>query len=120
MCLQGDCGERALIEQQQFNTWNYTLRFPDSQEPNAQSQNPLVSLAIQQAQSSYSQRFINLLENYHEYKNFSNKAWYPNSVGSYDSLESLHDQVHGVFGTNGGHMAYVRMIRFWAHGRATA
>lgn len=111
------CACKAIVEsgaliEQQFNTWNYTLRFPDSQSPNAQSQNALVSLAIQQAQSSYSQRFINLLENYHEYKNFSNKAWYPNSVGSYDSLESLHDQVHGVFGTNGGHMAYVRLIRF--------
>lgn len=111
MCLQDESGEPTLIEQQ-FNTWNYTLRWPDSQLPNAQSQNPLVSLAIQQEQGSYSQRFINLLENYQEYRNFSNKAWYPNSVGSYDSLESIHDQIHGVFGNNGGHMAYVRLIRF--------
>lgn len=108
---QADCGEPMLIDKQ-FNRWNYTLRYPDSQGPNAQSQNKLVVLAIQQAQSSYSQRFVNLLENYQEYKNFSNKAWYPNSVGSYDSLESLHDQVHGVFGTNGGHMAYVRLTLF--------
>lgn len=53
---------------------------------------------------------MNLLESYHEYENFSNKAWYPNSASSYDSLESLHDEIHGVFGTNGGHMAYVRLI----------
>lgn len=105
-----DCGESGLIHKQ-FNQWNYSLRYPDSQGPNAQSQNPLVALAIQQGQSSYSQRFINLLENYDKYENFSNKAWYPNSVNSYDSLESLHDQIHGVFGTNGGHMAYVRLIR---------
>lgn len=62
---------------------------------------------MDQSQDSYSQRFMNLLEAYPLYKNFSNKAWYPESAGSYDSLESLHDEIHGMFGTNGGHMAYV-------------
>lgn len=50
---------------------------------------------------------MNLLENYPTYSHFSNEAWYPNDAGSYDSLESLHDQIHGLVGTNGGHMAYV-------------
>lgn len=50
---------------------------------------------------------MNLLENYPTYSHFSNEAWYPDDAGSYDSLESLHDQIHGLVGTNGGHMAYV-------------
>lgn len=50
---------------------------------------------------------MNLLENYPTYSHFSNKAWYPNDASTYDSLESLHDQIHGLVGTNGGHMAYV-------------
>ena len=63
---------------------------------------------IDQNQDSYSQRFMILLQAYPLYKNFSNKAWIPDSAGTYDSLESLHDQIHGLVGTNGGHMAYVR------------
>lgn len=50
---------------------------------------------------------MNLLEAYPLYKNFSNKAWIPDASSKYDSLESLHDQIHGLVGTNGGHMAYV-------------
>ncbi len=99
-------GDGKLIAEQ-FNTWEYSLRYPDSQERNASSQNKLVSEQVDQSQSSYSQRFMNLLEAYPSYTNFSNKAWYPESPGSYDSLESLHDQIHGIVGTNGGHMAYV-------------
>lgn len=53
---------------------------------------------------------MNLLENYRTYSHFSNEAWYPNNDGSYDSLESLHDQIHGLVGTNGGHMAYVSQV----------
>lgn len=55
---------------------------------------------------------MNLLEAYPLYKNFSNKSWIPNSPGRYDSLESLHDQIHGLVGTNGGHMAYVSKALF--------
>ena len=50
---------------------------------------------------------MNLLENYKTYDHFSNEAWFPDNPGNYDSLESLHDQIHGLVGTNGGHMAYV-------------
>lgn len=53
---------------------------------------------------------MNLLENYRTYSHFSNEAWFPNNDGAYDSLESLHDQIHGLVGTNGGHMAYVSQV----------
>ncbi|MCJ1264839.1 hypothetical protein MMC22_004714 [Lobaria immixta] len=102
-----------------FNTWQYTLRYPDSQTKNAQSQNSLVVDQVDQSQDSYSQRFMILLEAYPLYKNFSNKAWIPDSSGTYDSLESLHDQIHGLVGTNGGHMAYLEYAAFdpifWLH-----
>ena len=49
---------------------------------------------------------MNLFITYPEYGNFSNKAWIPGTPGSYDSLESLHDQLHGLLGS-GGHMSVV-------------
>lgn len=49
---------------------------------------------------------MNLFITYPEYGNFSNKGWIPGTPGSYDSLESLHDQLHGLLGS-GGHMSIV-------------
>ena len=52
---------------------------------------------------------MNLLQSYPLYGNFSNKAWFSeNGPGSYSSLESLHDDIHGMVGGNNGHMAVVR------------
>lgn len=99
---------RASADYKKFDYWPNTLRYPNSDEnPNAQSQNPLVVSEMDQSQASFSQRFIVLLQAYSSYSNFSNKAWIPNSANNYDSLESLHDQIHGLVGINGGHMAYV-------------
>ena len=90
-----------------MSTWAYTLRYPNSQAANAGSQNGLVARQLDQSQASFSKRFMNLLEAYPTYQRFSNKAWIPNSPGAYDSLESLHDQIHGLVGGNGGDMSYV-------------
>ena len=49
---------------------------------------------------------MNILQVYWKFEHFGNEGWIPNSPGSYDSLESLHDQIHGLVG-NGGHMAIV-------------
>lgn len=49
---------------------------------------------------------MNLFVTYPQYGNFSNKGWIPGTPGSYDSLESLHDQLHGLLGS-GGHMSVV-------------
>ena len=49
---------------------------------------------------------MNILQVYWKFEHFGNEGWIPNSPGSYDSLESIHDQIHGLVG-NGGHMAIV-------------
>lgn len=52
---------------------------------------------------------MNILQVYWKFEHFGNEGWIPNSPGSYDSLESIHDQIHGLVG-NGGHMG---IVRFW-------
>ncbi|KAL8704173.1 MAG: hypothetical protein Q9201_002671 [Fulgogasparrea decipioides] len=100
-----------------FNVWRETLRYPSTKSAAASSQNPLVSQQISQSQDTYAQRFMNLLQAYPRFTNFSNSAWTPNSPG-YDSLESLHNQIHGLVG-NGGHMAIIDYAGFdpifWLH-----
>ncbi len=55
---------------------------------------------------SYRDRLYNLFTAYTNYTEFASKAWFPNDGGNYDSVESVHDQIHGLVG-NGGHMSYV-------------
>ncbi|KAL8679857.1 MAG: hypothetical protein Q9186_003877 [Xanthomendoza sp. 1 TL-2023] len=100
-----------------FNVWPHTMRYPSGQTATATSQNSLVSRQIDQSQNTYAQRFMNLLQAYPRFANFSNSAWTPNALG-YDSLESLHNQIHGLIG-NGGHMAVIDYAGydpvFWLH-----
>lgn len=56
---------------------------------------------------------------YNDYTTFSNEAWIPNDdPAGYDSLESIHDQIHGLTGS-GGHMTYIHYSAFdplfWLH-----
>ncbi|KAL8999226.1 MAG: hypothetical protein Q9169_001891 [Polycauliona sp. 2 TL-2023] len=82
-----------------FNIWQQTLRYPSAQNDAATSQNDLVSQQIEKAQSTYAQRIMNLLQ-------------------AYPSLESLHNQIHGLMG-NGGHMSFIDYAAFdpvfWLH-----
>ena len=91
-----------------YNIWPSTLRYPSSKDKGATSRNDAVAAQMLQSQPSYSQRFMNLLQVYYKFEHFGNEGWEPNQSGSYDSLESLHDQIHGLVG-NGGHMAVVRV-----------
>lgn len=94
---------------EQFSAWQHTLRYNSSSLPNATSQDTLISVQLDRNQASYSKRLLNLLQAYPTYNKFSNKAWLSNITnpsGSYDSLESLHDAIHGLIG-NGGHFTYV-------------
>lgn len=83
------------------------MRYPNSKNADAKSQDALVSRQIDQSQDTYSQRFMTLLQAYPAFANFSNSQWTPNSPG-YDSLEALHNQIHGLIG-NGGHMSIVSL-----------
>ncbi|KAI4164925.1 MAG: hypothetical protein LQ342_001558 [Letrouitia transgressa] len=100
-----------------FNKWSTTMRYPNSKNADAKSQDALVSRQIDQSQDTYSQRFMTLLQAYPAFANFSNSQWTPNSPG-YDSLEALHNQIHGLIG-NGGHMSIIDYAGFdpvfWLH-----
>ncbi|CZR68874.1 related to tyrosinase precursor (monophenol monooxygenase) [Phialocephala subalpina] len=55
-----------------------------------------------------SKRDANVLQ----YTTFSNEAWIKdNDPSSYDSIESIHDQIHGLTGS-GGHMTYIDYSAF--------
>jgi tyrosinase len=69
--------------------------------------------------ASFRSRLYILLTNYHDYTTWSNEAWIKNGSPSYyDSIESLHDQIHGLTGS-GGHMTYIDYSgfdpTFWLH-----
>lgn len=57
------------------------------------------------------QRLYNLFTNYDNYTIFSNEGWAANTT-SYDSLESLHDNVHALLGGLDGHMTIVPFSAF--------
>lgn len=101
-----------------FDIWKTTLRYPSSKTASATSRNDAVAAQILQSQPSYSQRFMNILQVYWKFEHFGNEGWIPNSPGTYDSLESIHDQIHGLVG-NGGHMAIIDYSAFdpifWLH-----
>jgi tyrosinase len=71
-----------------------------------------VARQLDNSASSFRSRLYNLFTNYHDYTTFSTEAWIPqNNPNGYDSIESVHDQIHGLTG-NGGHMAYVEYSAF--------
>ena len=57
------------------------------------------------SQSQWHDRVYNLMTQYPIYGNFSNAAWISDMTGpgNYDSLESVHNDVHWTIGGN-GHM----------------
>jgi tyrosinase len=89
-----------------LSAWPSTLRYPSDSSPNAQSRNNLVEEQLRNNRLSYRDRIYNLFTAYNNYTEFSSKAWFPSDGGNYDSIESVHDQIHGLTG-NGGHMGYV-------------
>jgi tyrosinase len=92
-----------------LSTWPSTLRYPSDSSPNAQSRNNLVEEQLRNNRLSYRDRIYNLFTAYNNYTEFSSKAWFPSDGGNYDSIESVHDQIHGLTG-NGGHMGYVSRL----------
>ncbi|KAI9754063.1 MAG: hypothetical protein M4579_004883 [Chaenotheca gracillima] len=94
-----------------FVNWTTTLRYPTNDSINAVSQNNLVGQQLDNSQGSFKDRLYNLFTAYPDYTNVSNKGWYPNDGGNYDSFESLHDQIHGLVGS-GGHMSIIDYSAF--------
>jgi tyrosinase len=82
------------------------MRYPTTKTASAQSQNNLVAQQLDNSAPSFRRRLYNLFTNYHSYEYFSNEAWFSssNNPNGYDSIESLHDQIHGLAGS-GGHLS---------------
>ncbi|APA08416.1 hypothetical protein SS1G_13364 [Sclerotinia sclerotiorum 1980 UF-70] len=92
--------------------YSQTLRYPTSEAASATSQNALVAQQLDNSAASFRNRLYNLFTNYHDYSTFSNEAWITaSSPGDFDSIESLHDQIHGLTGS-GGHMSYIDYSAF--------
>ncbi|KAI9886218.1 MAG: hypothetical protein M1823_001953 [Watsoniomyces obsoletus] len=94
-----------------LSRWITTLRYPTGQGAGATSRNNLVEQQLRNNRLSYRDRLYNLFTAYSNYTEFASKAWFPDNGGNYDSIESVHDQIHGLTG-NGGHMSYVDYSAF--------
>lgn len=100
------------LPDQPFNVFPTTMRYPSTQDASAVSQNNLVAQQLDNSAASFRSRLFNLFTNYHDYTTFSNEAWIPQTnPNGYDSIESVHDQIHGLTGS-GGHMSYIEYSAF--------
>ncbi|KAK6520901.1 hypothetical protein TWF506_001143 [Arthrobotrys conoides] len=98
-----------------FNTWRRTLRQPDQ---GGTSRPNVVNQQLRANQVSLRNRVFNLLNYQRQFNIFSNKAWNGGNSGNQDSIESIHDLIHGLVGGD-GHMAIVDTSAmdpiFWLH-----
>lgn len=79
----------------------------------AESNNTQVARGLDRNLISIQQRLYTLFSTYNNYTSFSNEGWIPDrSDPFYDSLESLHDAIHGLTGGYGGHMSFIPFSAF--------
>jgi tyrosinase len=90
----------------QFATWGETKRWPNSWELDAYSQNDLIGPVLDNNRISFMDRLYNLFTTSHNFTEFGNEAWMNPGIQNADSLESLHDAIHSITGSN-GHMTYL-------------
>ena len=100
-----------MLTTSQFATWNETKRFPTSWDLNATSQNALIGPVLDNNRVSFQDRLYNLFTNYDNFTEFGNEAWMTPTVQNADSLESIHDAIHSIIGSN-GHMTYLDYSAF--------
>jgi tyrosinase len=94
-----------------FSSWQETKRWPTSWERNATSQNNLVGPVLDNNRISFRDRLYNLFTNYDNFTEFGNEAWMNPGIRNADSLESIHDAIHSITGSN-GHMTYLDYSAF--------
>lgn len=87
------------------------MRSPTSKDPDAASNNTEVNQDLLNHIAQNQQRLYNLFSNYDNYTIFSNEGWAADT-SQYDSLESLHDNVHAMLGGSAGHMTIVPFSGF--------
>ncbi|EPS45952.1 hypothetical protein H072_53 [Dactylellina haptotyla CBS 200.50] len=107
------------IPDQPFNRMPETVRFP-AQMSNGQyvSQPQAVNNALQRLGGNLRSRVYQLLTAYKQYNQVSSKAAAQSNNGQLDSIEGVHDTIHGTVGS-GGHMGWVDVSAFdpifWLH-----
>lgn len=101
-----------------FATWNQTMRAPTNWERNARSQNAIIGPMMDNNRVSFQDRLYNIFTSYDNFTQFGNEAWAVGDIEHPDSIESLHDGIHGITGSN-GHMTYLDYSAydpvFWLH-----
>lgn len=87
------------------------MRAPTSSGSDASSNNSEVNQGLASHMAQNQQRLYNLFSSYSNYTTFSNEGW-ASDTSRYDSLESLHDNVHAMLGGSLGHMTIVPFSAF--------
>jgi tyrosinase len=103
-------------------TWPSTLRQPDQDNINAQSDPDAVDIALQGSQLKTNVAALFTEPSSAVWSNFSNQGWVPGSIGPMNSLEGIHGSVHNAVGGlnfGGGHMSNIPVAAFdpifWMH-----
>ena len=88
-----------------------TVRSPTSQAEDAASQNGIVAQRLDRSRDSLRQRLYNLITTYDDFGAFGSNAWAESNNQDADSLESVHDTIHGLVGS-GGQMNFPSVSAF--------
>jgi tyrosinase len=114
-------GNVLIIVFTQFVNWDETMRYPTNMNPNAATQEGALIQNVNSYQPQAQQRLYNVMTNMNNFSIFGTEAWIQGAgAGSYDSLESIHDQIHAtVGGPNYGDMSVIALSAFdpafWLH-----
>jgi tyrosinase len=103
----------------QWGEWPTTLRAPTTDGVDASSQDDSLGPILDNSRISFRDRLYNLFTFYGSYSEFSTESYtFGTAFKNADSLESIHDVIHGATGS-GGHMTYLDYSAydplFWLH-----
>ncbi|KAL9630868.1 MAG: hypothetical protein Q9164_006201 [Protoblastenia rupestris] len=98
-----------------ISKYQSTVRYPDR---NGQSQPELANRQLQSNQQALRDLTYQLITDQPNYAPFSNTGFSDGQGGQYNSIENIHNAIHGLVG-NGGHMSIVPYAAFdpifWLH-----
>lgn len=103
----------------QWGYWNTSLRAPNTDGKDAFRQDSAIGPILDNSRISFRDRLYNLFTFYSNYTEFSTESYnFGGEFKNADSLESIHDVIHGATGS-GGHMTYLDYSAydpiFWLH-----
>ncbi|CCA72436.1 related to tyrosinase precursor (monophenol monooxygenase) [Serendipita indica DSM 11827] len=117
--VYSDFGD-GLPDEKTWESWQSTLRWPSARTAAGRSQPLAMENNLQNNRLTLRDRTYNLLTQARNYEAFSNDGFMGSGTDPtfYDSLESIHGQIHVLTGRN-GHMGVVDYAAFdpvfWLH-----